>query len=126
MDTVKTPEVDNQWPADEQLDVDCIVQALGPHAPSGVAFYADEGLPWVEVHYDLQIVRPERVVPIGEAIEKSIKKPVLFQALRPSSICYLIDVDPGSLTDDKNAPFLRAGEYGVRLDELKKGWKGGG
>lgn len=116
-------EVDDQWPEGSTLKARKVAEALEPFEPAGVAFYAEEGLPWVEVQYDdRHIAQPRDVVPIGKAIQGAIDKPVLFQALRPNSICFVVDVKPGSFTQKSNDPRLLAGEYGVALDDLKKAW----
>lgn len=121
MDAAKKPNVDDQWPANK-LNAPGIVEALECFRPSGVAFFADEGLPWIEVHYS-DIVEPGRVLPVGRAIQQAIQAPVLFQALRPNSICFVLDVPPGWLTKGQNDPRLPAGDYGVALEELQSAWQ---
>ena len=97
-----------------------VSRALEPLGPAVVECYCDEGLPWVQVCYDNpQIVPPEKVVPVGEAIHGATGKAVLFQALRPNSIYYVIDDDalrkPGE-------PRSRATEFGVALNDLSNAW----
>ena len=121
VDAHNTFEMDNQWPATTRLDPRKVCQLLAPLGPSSVAFYAEEGLPWVEVHYgDKTIVPPSLVVPVGEKIQEALGLPVFFQALRPNSICFVIDAEPGWLTQKVNDPNLKAEEYGVPLAALAK------
>jgi hypothetical protein len=121
MDAHNPPEMDNQWPTKTPLDPKKVCQLLAPLGPRSVAFYADEGLPWVEVHYgDETIVPPTLVVPVGEKIQEALGLPVFFQALRPNSICFVIDAQPGSLTQKVNDPNLKAEEYGVPLTAVAK------
>ena len=111
-------DVDNQWP-ENKLDARAVIARLEEFAPMGVAFYADEGLPWVHVHYDY-IVLPEQVVPIGEAIYEATGRAVFFQALRAYSIHYILDDE--SLREE-NDPRLHAKDYGISLSELGDAWK---
>jgi hypothetical protein len=81
-------EIDDQWPLGSTLQqrapgVASELAKLKP-APAAVEFCAEEGLPWITVHYDA-VVRPGQVLPAGEAIAKVLERPVLFQALRPNS-----------------------------------------
>jgi hypothetical protein len=121
-------EVDDQWPEGGPLKARKVVEALQalkvrePFEPAAVAFYAEEGLPWIEVQYD-KIAHPGQVVPIGNAIHAAIGKPVLFQALRPNSICFIVGMKPGSFTQKPNDPHLSADQYGVLLDELEDAWQ---
>lgn len=124
MDARKKLEVDDRWPPN-RLDAKSVVEKLEQlvrFRPAGVMFYVDEGLPWVEVQYD-DIVHPGSVVPVGQAIEKGTNKPMLFQALRPNSICYVLNVEPGWLTNKETDPRLPATDYGVPLDELRDSWQ---
>jgi hypothetical protein len=117
-------EVDDQWPEQGGLSACRVTEALRPFMPAGVALYAEEGFPWIEVQYDDgRIALPRDVVPIGNAIEEAIDQPVLFQALRPNSICFIVEMEPGAFTRKSNDPHLPATDYGVRLDELRQAWQ---
>ena len=116
------PDVDDQWPRNGSLDAVKVAERLEAFGPAGIAFYAEEGLPWIEVQYD-GIVQPAQVVPIGEAIQAATDKPVFFQALRPNSICYILEVDSASFSTKDTDPRLPVAEYGVPLEQLKAAWR---
>ncbi len=115
-------DVDYQWPEKHRNTVERVVKALEGFNPAGLALYVDEGLPWVLVHYDRQVAQPGQVVPIGEAISDALRKPVLFQALRPNSIYYI--VEDLSVRKD-NDPNISADKYGVPLNDLREAWEAG-
>lgn len=116
-------EIDDQWPLGSALqqlasNVASALARLQP-APAAVEFCAEEGLPWVTVHYEA-VVHPGQVLPAGEAIAKALDRPVFFQSLRPNSIHYVVEDESFRRKGD---PSMGAGEYGVPLADVKASWK---
>jgi hypothetical protein len=117
-------EIDDQWPLGSTLQeltpgVAGALAELRP-APAAVEFCAEEGLPWITVHYDA-VVAPGQVLPAGEAIARVLHRPVLFQSLRPNSIHYVIEDE--SFRRKGRDPALGAAAYGVPLDEVRTSWQ---
>jgi hypothetical protein len=111
----------------KQLNAQAVLDKLTPLKPATVECFRDEGLAWVQVCFD-DVISPGVVLKLGDAIRKAVEgveleePPVLFQALRPRSVYFIVNDRSLAIESDATLP---ATHYGVSLDELRAAWPKG-
>ena len=86
--------------------------------PTQVECFRDVGWPWVKVGFG-STVHPDLVFKIGDAISKAVGLTVLFHALHPNAIYYLIEERSFQAPADED---FDADIYAEKLDALQKVW----